>query len=169
MDRRSTGSAGRDGVRPKSRRSDHQGQGFGLASAGRSARTRGKYPGTSGDLRGARMSQWPSTRARSVLAALLRIGWTIKRQSRTSHRVLSRPGWADFTLTLEAGASIPPHVRSGRNGAGGADYARGIRIHDRPQLVGRRGDRRRPVCDQAWHILERSRRGQDLVEATQLC
>lgn len=41
-------------------------------------------------LRG-RMSAWPSTRARRVLAALLRIGWGIKRQD-GSDRVLSRPG-----------------------------------------------------------------------------
>jgi hypothetical protein len=27
------------------------------------------------------MSAWPSTRARRVLAALLRIGWAVKRQS----------------------------------------------------------------------------------------
>jgi predicted RNA binding protein YcfA (HicA-like mRNA interferase family) len=27
------------------------------------------------------MSQWPSTKARRVLAALLRIGWSIKRHS----------------------------------------------------------------------------------------
>ncbi|MCB0252268.1 MAG: type II toxin-antitoxin system HicA family toxin [Anaerolineae bacterium] len=37
------------------------------------------------------MSKWPSTKARRVLAALLRIGWTIKRES-GSHRTLSRPG-----------------------------------------------------------------------------
>ena len=42
------------------------------------------------------MSQWPSTRARLVLSALLRIGWSIKRQSGTSHKVLSRSGWADY-------------------------------------------------------------------------
>ncbi len=35
------------------------------------------------------MSQWPSTRARQVLKALERIGWTIKRTT-GSHRVLSR-------------------------------------------------------------------------------
>jgi predicted RNA binding protein YcfA (HicA-like mRNA interferase family) len=40
------------------------------------------------------MSQWSSTRARRVLAALLRNGWIIKRQS-GSHRTLSRPGWPD--------------------------------------------------------------------------
>src|SRR6266508_892039 len=36
------------------------------------------------------MSQWASAKARKVLAALLRIGWTIKRKSRGSHRILSR-------------------------------------------------------------------------------
>jgi predicted RNase H-like HicB family nuclease len=35
------------------------------------------------------MSQWGSAKARKVLAALLRIGWTIKRESRGSHRILS--------------------------------------------------------------------------------
>lgn len=37
------------------------------------------------------MSQWRSTKARRVLAALLRKGWLLKRQS-GSHRMLSRPG-----------------------------------------------------------------------------
>jgi predicted RNA binding protein YcfA (HicA-like mRNA interferase family) len=35
------------------------------------------------------MSDWPSTRAKAVLAALLRIGWRVKRQA-GSHRVLAR-------------------------------------------------------------------------------
>nr|WP_309574041.1 type II toxin-antitoxin system HicA family toxin [Desulfoferrobacter suflitae] len=37
------------------------------------------------------MSEWPSTKARRVLAALHHIGWQIKRSS-GSHRTLSRPG-----------------------------------------------------------------------------
>ena len=45
------------------------------------------------------MSVWPSTRARRVLAALLRIGWAVKRQS-GSHRTLSRPGWADVVFAF---------------------------------------------------------------------
>jgi len=40
------------------------------------------------------MNASPSTRSRRVLAALLRIGWVVKRQS-GSHRTLSRTGWAD--------------------------------------------------------------------------
>ena len=45
------------------------------------------------------MSQWPTTKARRVLAALIRIGWSIKRQS-GSHRTLSRPGWADVVFAF---------------------------------------------------------------------
>lgn len=36
------------------------------------------------------MSQWSSAKARRVLAALFRIGWSIKRES-GSHKVLARP------------------------------------------------------------------------------
>lgn len=45
------------------------------------------------------MSSWPSTRASRVLAALLRIGWSIKRQS-GSHRVLEKPGLNDFVFAF---------------------------------------------------------------------
>ena len=46
------------------------------------------------------MSQWPSTKARRVLSALLRIRWVIKRYDRTSHRILSRPGWTDYIFAF---------------------------------------------------------------------
>jgi len=42
-------------------------------------------------------SQWPSTKARLVLAALLRNGWQIKRQ-KGSHRLLAKSGWPDYTF-----------------------------------------------------------------------
>lgn len=42
-------------------------------------------------------SQWSSTKARLVLAALLRAGWQIKRQ-KGSHRLLAKPGWTDYTF-----------------------------------------------------------------------
>ena len=45
------------------------------------------------------MSAWRSTRARRVLAALNRIGWTTKRQS-GSHRVLEREGWPNFVFAF---------------------------------------------------------------------
>lgn len=56
------------------------------------------------------MSQWPSTKARLVLAALLRIGWMIKRQSGTSHRVLSRLGWPNFTFAFHDQEEIGPRM-----------------------------------------------------------
>jgi predicted RNA binding protein YcfA (HicA-like mRNA interferase family) len=55
------------------------------------------------------MSQWPSSKARRVLAALLHIGWQIKRQS-GSHRTLSREGWADYVFAFHDGEEIGPHM-----------------------------------------------------------
>jgi predicted RNA binding protein YcfA (HicA-like mRNA interferase family) len=46
------------------------------------------------------MSRWPSVKARDVLSALLRIGWTIKRQRGGSHRMLERPDWPDFAFAV---------------------------------------------------------------------
>ena len=56
------------------------------------------------------MSQWSSTRARQVLAALLRIGWAIKRQSGTSHRVLARVGWPDYVFAFHDREEIGPKM-----------------------------------------------------------
>ncbi len=56
------------------------------------------------------MSQWPSTKAARVLAALLRIGWVVKRRSGTSHRVLSRPGWPDFIFAFHDRDEIGPRM-----------------------------------------------------------
>jgi predicted RNA binding protein YcfA (HicA-like mRNA interferase family) len=58
------------------------------------------------------MSQWRSSKARRVLAALLRIGWTIKRQSGGSHRVLQRPGWPDYTFAFHDEEEIGPKMLS---------------------------------------------------------
>lgn len=55
------------------------------------------------------MSAWPSTRAKQVLAALLRIGWTGKRQT-GSHRVLERPGWPDLVFAFHDGDEIGPRM-----------------------------------------------------------
>ena len=53
------------------------------------------------------MSHWPSTRARRVLAALLRTGWRIKRQS-GSHRTLARDAWRDFVFAFHDDEEIGP-------------------------------------------------------------
>lgn len=55
------------------------------------------------------MTSWPSTKARRVLAALYRIGWTLKRQS-GSHKTLSRPGWPDFVFAFHDNDEIGPRM-----------------------------------------------------------
>lgn len=55
------------------------------------------------------MSQWPSVKARRVLAALLRMGWSVKRQS-GSHRTLQRPDWPDYTFAFHEGEEIGPRM-----------------------------------------------------------
>jgi predicted RNA binding protein YcfA (HicA-like mRNA interferase family) len=57
------------------------------------------------------MSEWPSTRARRVLAALQRIGWQTKRQT-GSHRVLSREGWPDVVFAFHDAEEIGPNMLS---------------------------------------------------------
>ena len=55
------------------------------------------------------MSLWRSSRARQVLAALLRIGWSIKRQS-GSHHVLARDGWPDFVFAFHDREEVGPKM-----------------------------------------------------------
>jgi len=55
------------------------------------------------------MSQWPAAKAKRVLAALLRIGWSIKRQS-GSHRTLSRTGWLDVSFAFHDDVEIGPRM-----------------------------------------------------------
>lgn len=50
-----------------------------------------------------------SAKARRVLAALLRIGWTVKRQ-RGSHKILSRSGWPDCVFAFHDGEEIGPRM-----------------------------------------------------------
>jgi predicted RNA binding protein YcfA (HicA-like mRNA interferase family) len=56
------------------------------------------------------VSQWPSTKARRVLAALLRIGWSVKRHVRESHRVLARPDWSDVVFAFHDNDEIGPRM-----------------------------------------------------------
>ena len=55
------------------------------------------------------MSQWPASKARRVLATLLKLGWQLKRQS-GSHRTLFREGWADFVFAFHDGEEIGPRM-----------------------------------------------------------
>jgi predicted RNA binding protein YcfA (HicA-like mRNA interferase family) len=45
------------------------------------------------------MSGFPSVKAKRLLAALLRNGWSIKRQS-GSHKTLSKDGWPDIVFAF---------------------------------------------------------------------
>ncbi len=56
------------------------------------------------------MSQWGSAKARRVLAAFLRIGWSIKRESGGPHRILSRAGWPDYVFAFHDGEEIGPRM-----------------------------------------------------------
>ena len=53
------------------------------------------------------MSVWPATKAKKVYSALLRIGWTFKKQV-GSHRKLQRPGWRNFTFAFHDSEEIGP-------------------------------------------------------------
>jgi predicted RNA binding protein YcfA (HicA-like mRNA interferase family) len=55
------------------------------------------------------MSQWSSAKAKRVMAALLRIGWCIKRES-SSHKILSRPGWSDVVFAFHDKEEIGPKM-----------------------------------------------------------
>jgi len=55
------------------------------------------------------MTEWRSSRARQVLAALLRLGWFEKRRT-GSHRVLARSGWADFVFAFHEREEIGPRM-----------------------------------------------------------
>ena len=55
------------------------------------------------------MSPWSSAKSKRVLAAILRIGWSIKRES-SSHKVLSRPGWPDVVFAFHDKDEIGPKM-----------------------------------------------------------
>jgi predicted RNA binding protein YcfA (HicA-like mRNA interferase family) len=54
--------------------------------------------------------KWSSAKASQVLAALFRIGWSVKRSSGGSHRVLQRTGWPDFVFAFHDGEEIGPRM-----------------------------------------------------------
>ncbi|MFA6902856.1 MAG: type II toxin-antitoxin system HicA family toxin [Gallionellaceae bacterium] len=55
------------------------------------------------------MSQWPSVKARRLLVALLRIGWSVKRQT-GSHKTLCRDGWSDVVFAFHDGDEVGPKM-----------------------------------------------------------
>jgi len=55
------------------------------------------------------VTAWPAAKARRVFAALLRIGWTIKRQT-GSHRTLAREGWPNYAFAFHDNEEIGPKM-----------------------------------------------------------
>lgn len=56
------------------------------------------------------MSAWGSCKARRLYRALLKIGWTLKREGKGSHRVLERSGFPDFTYSFHDSDEIGPRM-----------------------------------------------------------
>ena len=55
------------------------------------------------------MTDWPSTKAGRVLAALKRIGWTVKRQT-GSHKTLARAGYPNYVFSFHDGDEVGPKM-----------------------------------------------------------
>ncbi|MGB2633864.1 MAG: type II toxin-antitoxin system HicA family toxin [Candidatus Acidiferrum sp.] len=56
------------------------------------------------------MSRWPSSKAKKVYRALLRIGWKPKPDTGSSHLQLTRPGYNDFTWAFHDSEEIGPKM-----------------------------------------------------------
>jgi predicted RNA binding protein YcfA (HicA-like mRNA interferase family) len=54
-----------------------------------------------------RVNAWRATKAKRVYAALLRIGWMLKKQV-GSHRKLQRGGWPNFTFCFHHSEEVGP-------------------------------------------------------------
>ena len=50
-------------------------------------------------------------KVRKVLAALLRLGWAVKRTA-SSHKVPARDGWVDTVFAFHDGDEIGPRMRA---------------------------------------------------------
>jgi predicted RNA binding protein YcfA (HicA-like mRNA interferase family) len=55
------------------------------------------------------MSAWKTVKAKRLLAALLKIGWSVKRQT-GSHKILERPGWQDIVFAFHDNVEIGPKM-----------------------------------------------------------
>jgi len=56
------------------------------------------------------VSPFGSVKARTLLRALLRIGWRVKREAGSSHKVLERDGWPDVVFAFHDGAEVGPKM-----------------------------------------------------------
>lgn len=55
------------------------------------------------------MREWRAIKAKRLLSVLLRIGWSLKRQT-GSHKVLERPGWPDTVFAFHDNEEIGPRM-----------------------------------------------------------
>ena len=55
------------------------------------------------------MSRWPAVKGRRLLAALLRLGWAVKRRT-GPHRTLKREGWPDVVFAFHDDEEIGPRM-----------------------------------------------------------
>ena len=55
------------------------------------------------------MTEFPSAKARRVMAALIRQGWIVKRQT-GSHKTLAKPGFPDVVFAFHDGDEIGPKM-----------------------------------------------------------
>ena len=55
------------------------------------------------------MTEFPSAKARRVMAALIRQGWIVKRQT-GSHKTLAKPGSPDVVFAFHDGDEIGPKM-----------------------------------------------------------
>jgi predicted RNA binding protein YcfA (HicA-like mRNA interferase family) len=55
------------------------------------------------------MSDWKSVKAKRLLAALMQIGWKVKRQV-GSHKILERPNWPDVIFAFHDNEEIGPKM-----------------------------------------------------------
>jgi len=55
------------------------------------------------------MSDWKSVKAKRLLAALIQIGWQVKRQT-GSHKILERPNWTNVVFAFHDNEEIGPRM-----------------------------------------------------------
>jgi predicted RNA binding protein YcfA (HicA-like mRNA interferase family) len=55
------------------------------------------------------MSRWPSVKASRLLAALLKTGWSVKRQT-GSHKTLEKFGYPNYVFAFHDGEEIGPKM-----------------------------------------------------------
>lgn len=56
------------------------------------------------------MTRWRAAKASRVLAALQRIGWSVEREAKGSHKVLAREGFPNFVWAFHDRDEIGPRM-----------------------------------------------------------